>query len=191
MSDHRFAGAVIAFVSLALLAGCGGPSSAEVRRTAVSLAGPMAHKTAAIMVRKTVLAMVAGVTATAGATFTLHGTLQADDCASGSNIENASVEVKNENNKLIGNTTTSLNQFGPLKPGDDTAANRAYLKAQDPARRNSLLAIMAYCKVSWAAEVQRAQRYQIKIGTHEGPVYTFDQLQKLNWHLDLNLNSSS
>ena len=92
---------------------------------------------------------------------TLTGTLEASECGGGYDIKNASVEIRDESDKLIGATTTSIND---IQTGFG-------------------------CKVSFTVEgLPQAEFYQITIGTHGGPSYTFDELEANNWNIALNLD---
>jgi hypothetical protein len=102
-------------------------------------------------------------TSTPVPTFTLMGTLQAPVCGSGYNIEYANVIVRDENNTVIGNATTSAN-----------------VNSADTSKP---------CVVQFVVpNLRKAERYQIRIGTHDGPTYTFDELQSRNWTIQLYLN---
>jgi len=90
-------------------------------------------------------------------TFQLVATLSAPECGGGYNIENAAVDIRDQNDKLIGAASTGIDEAGPG------------------------------CKVSFAVAVPKASFYQIKIGTHSGPSYSFDELQSMNFHVDLSL----
>lgn len=45
----------------------------------------------------------------------------------------------------------------------------------------------SYCEVQFSGYVGRAKMYQLTIGTHHGPAYTFDEMQQMRWNLDLHL----
>jgi hypothetical protein len=89
----------------------------------------------------------------------MTGTLSADECGGGYDIANANVEVRDEADKIIGAGNTS---------GD-----------------------MGYgvgCKVEFTIlDLPDADFYQITIGSHGGPTYTMDELDALNWNLELSL----
>jgi len=70
--------------------------------------------------------------------------------------------VRNENNTIIGNATTSFNTL-------TTAGS-------------------AKCHVTFTAKVAPAQRYQVEIGSHTGPVYSIGEMKAHHWHIDLNLS---
>jgi hypothetical protein len=90
---------------------------------------------------------------------TITGTLSAPQCGGGYDIINANVEVRNENDTLIGSATT-------VKKAD----------------------VGGQCTVGFTIpEVPQAKFYSIKIGSHSGPNYSFDQMQQNNWTVDLSL----
>jgi len=44
------------------------------------------------------------------------------------------------------------------------------------------------CITTFKATVPRALFYQMTIGTHGAPTYSFDEMQKLGWKVTLSLN---
>jgi hypothetical protein len=78
----------------------------------------------------------------------LTGTITAPECGGGYEIENANVDVRDQNDTLIGATTTGLDQ--------GTGSG---------------------CTTSFSLQVPKATFYQAKIGTLGGPSYTFAELQ--------------
>jgi hypothetical protein len=79
---------------------------------------------------------------------TLSGTLEAPDCAGGWDIANAVVEVTDESGKLIGSSSTGSNEL--------TGHG---------------------CKVSFTVpDVPKAKFYQLKVGTHGAPSYSYSDL---------------
>jgi hypothetical protein len=89
---------------------------------------------------------------------TIVGALEAPECGGGYDIENAGVEIRNETDKLIGSTTTS----------SDVGENG--------------------CKVTFTVDdVPKASFYQIQIGTHGGPSYTYEEMKSRGWQVDLSL----
>jgi hypothetical protein len=93
-------------------------------------------------------------------TFLVTGTITAPDCFGGFAISNANVTITNERNEIVGATATSeCHNVSTTRTG-----------------------------TSFTLNVKRAEFYQIKIGTHGGPTYTFDQMQQMGWHLTLTLN---
>jgi hypothetical protein len=91
---------------------------------------------------------------------TLRGQLRAPECGGGYAIENASVEVRDENGTLIGSGFTSSDQI--------TAGSA--------------------CRVDFQVDdIPKADFYQVKIGTHGGPSYTYEQLSSQDWFLSLTL----
>jgi hypothetical protein len=92
---------------------------------------------------------------------TLTGTLSAPQCGGGYSITNANIEVKDQAGKLIGAGTTGSNNG---------------------------LASAGGCEVSFVIDnLPKANFYQVTIGTHGGPSYTYDELAALHWQLDLSL----
>jgi hypothetical protein len=91
---------------------------------------------------------------------TLTGSLEAPECGGGYDITFATVEVRDESNKLIGSSTT----------GVDTLAGTG-------------------CVVEFTIQgLPEADFYQIEIGTHGGPSYTFEELETANWDIELTLD---
>jgi len=87
---------------------------------------------------------------------------KAPQCGAGYNIKNATVEVRDESNKLIGAGSTSRSDLQPGKA----------------------------CEVLFTIEnLPRARFYQVTIGSHAGPSYTYDQLQARDWKISLSLSS--
>jgi hypothetical protein len=73
--------------------------------------------------------------------------------------ENAFVEIRNQSNDLIGSGST----------GSDSVGDQ--------------------CRVAFTIEdLPKADFYQVKIGTHGGPSYTYDELQSHDWELNLSLD---
>jgi hypothetical protein len=92
-------------------------------------------------------------------THTITGTLTASECDGGYNIANAAVEIRDEKDKLIGAGTTSGNT-----------------------------SVGILCSVTWSIpDVAKASFYQVTIGTHGGPSYSYAELKSDNWTLDLSL----
>jgi zinc ribbon protein len=102
----------------------------------------------------------AGGSAQSPTTYHLTGTLSAPSCDGGYAIENANVFVRNQANELIGSTTSSSDNSS----GYD-------------------------CEVSFAVDVPSATFYTVKVGTHEGPAWSFQELSARNWQIDLSLGS--
>lgn len=93
--------------------------------------------------------------------FTLTGTINAPQCAAGYQIENAAVTVKNETGAIIGATTTGVHEdFSSTKFG---------------------------CTTDFSLSVPKAAFYQVQIGTHGGPAYSFADMQANGWKLALTL----
>jgi hypothetical protein len=117
------------------------------------------------------------------ATYTLKGTIEmpAADCSA--SIWDAPVTVKNESGKVIAVSSTGGNTNpGPTDvPTGDTSA-------QDKAAYNAALAAWnPVCAAAFTVTVPRAQFYQLQIGTHGAPAYSFSELQQDNWHIALSL----
>ncbi|MBV9279215.1 MAG: hypothetical protein JOZ41_03960 [Chloroflexi bacterium] len=98
-----------------------------------------------------------------GVIYRLHGSLWAPVCDQGYDIENDDVVVRDQNNHVIGSGTTGANV---ANPNDITAG----------------------CKVRFSVRVPRATFYQLKIGSHDGPTYSFRQLQAKKWTINLSLS---
>ena len=91
--------------------------------------------------------------------FTLTGSLEAPECGGGYDIEFVSVEIRDQQDRLIGSTTTS---------GDNTGGGG--------------------CSVDFETEVPKATFYQITVGTHGGPSYSFEELQSQDFNVQLSLD---
>jgi hypothetical protein len=90
----------------------------------------------------------------------LEGTLEAPECGGGYAIENANVEVRDESNTLVGAGRT----------GPNTRAG------------------LGRCRVRFTVDdLPKTDFYQVRIGTHDGPSYTFDEMQQAEWDLALTL----
>jgi len=92
----------------------------------------------------------------------LSVTVAAPQCGGGYDLENAAVTVRNEKGTVIGTGATGRN----IAPG--------------PA---------AYCQVDATLVVPKASFYQLAIGTHEAPSYSFADLQARGFKVDLNLGN--
>ena len=93
--------------------------------------------------------------------YKLRGTLEASECGGGYEIEYASVEVRDQNDRIIGSGTT----------GGDTGSG-----------------LGGSCVVEFEVNVPKANFYQVKIGSHGGPSYSFEELQAQDFQLDLSLS---
>jgi hypothetical protein len=91
--------------------------------------------------------------------YKIAGTLSAPECGGGYDIENSSVQIRDQNDKLIGSASTGLDE-------DYTIG----------------------CSVSFEIEVPKAAFYQTTIGTHGGPSYSFAEMGANNWKLELSLD---
>lgn len=93
---------------------------------------------------------------------TITGSITAPECGGGYDIGGASVEVRDESGKLVGAATTSL--------GETTSTG--YL-----------------CTASFTVpDVPKAKFYDVTIGTHGGPSYTYEEMQRNEWTLELSLD---
>lgn len=100
-------------------------------------------------------------TPTPAAQHVIAGTVDAPDCRGGYNLLSSPVMVRNESNTIVGTGTTDDHDSSTTVPG---------------------------CTVHFTVSVGPAQFYQLQIGTHAGPSYTFDELQQANWTIALKLN---
>jgi hypothetical protein len=91
--------------------------------------------------------------------FSLTGTLTAPECGGGYDLEFASVEIRDQQDRLIGSTSTS---------GDSGGSGS--------------------CSVDFEVEVPKATFYQITVGTHGGPSYSFEEMQANNFFVELSLD---
>jgi hypothetical protein len=101
--------------------------------------------------------------ANAAKPYTIHGSLTASECDGGYDIERANVLVRDGHNRVRGVGTTSLDV-------NDSANN-----FDKP------------CKVTFKIGVPKLPFYQISIGSHGGPTYTFNEMVRHNWHITLSL----
>jgi hypothetical protein len=93
----------------------------------------------------------------------LTGSLLAPECGGGYAITQASVEVRDETDTLIGATTT----------GSD-------LQSDDS------------CRVEFTVtDLPGARFYQITIGSHDAPAYSHVELQANGWHVELTLGNTA
>jgi hypothetical protein len=96
--------------------------------------------------------------ATAPTSYHLTGTLSAPSCDGGYNIEYANIYVRNQSDELIGSGTTT----------GDTSSGFG-------------------CEVSFGIDLPRASFYTLKIGSHDGPAYSFEEMTANGWSLSLSL----
>jgi hypothetical protein len=107
-----------------------------------------------------VLSSRGGTSGPLAETHDVKGSLTATECGGGYDIANASVEIRDEKDKLIGSGTTSSN----VNSG-------------------------AGCRVTFTVQdVPKANFYQVTIGTHGGPSYSYSEMKSNNWTLDLSLD---
>ncbi len=81
--------------------------------------------------------------------------------------------MRNERNEVIGSGVAGLTG-DPAKQQHDRLAAR--------------LDLTSPCHVEFSVSVPRAQFYQVMIGTHGGPAYSYEQLQAMNFTLRLTLH---
>jgi hypothetical protein len=92
-------------------------------------------------------------------THDVKGSLTASECGGGYDIENAAVEIRDEKDKIIGSTTTSSDVSSAVG-----------------------------CRVTFTVpDVPKASYYQVTIGTHGGPTWSYSVMKANNWNLDLSL----
>ncbi len=113
---------------------------------------------APVIIGAVILVAIAGFLVTRPKHHTIDGSLSAPECGGGYEIVNANVEVRDQDNKVIGSTITGF---------DDRDSPQ--------------------CSVTFTVDVPKADYYQIKIGTHAGPSYSFDEMESNHWRLDLSL----
>lgn len=98
-------------------------------------------------------------------THSLTGVLAANECGGYTQISAASVEVRDENDKLIGSTTATPN-VGP---------HSGYS-----------------CSVKFTVpDVPKAGFYQVTVGSHDGPTYSYAEMEAADWNLELSLGKPS
>jgi len=119
-----------------------------------------------------VLALVAmALTACGETSNTMKGTLTVidietlgtgDPCGGGYDVEHASVDVRDQGDHLIGAATTGSNVST-----DDLI-----------------------CTVHFTVEnLPDVKFYQITIGSHEGPAYSLEEMERMDWKVDLSLGA--
>ncbi len=106
-----------------------------------------------------VLSSRGGTTGPLAERHTIVGTLEASECGGGYDITFANVEVRDESDKLIGSGATGANE---------STGGR--------------------CVVTFTIEdVPKASFYQIRIGSHDGPTYSYADMKAAGWTLQLTL----
>jgi hypothetical protein len=132
--------------------------------------------------------------------------LTATKCGGGFNVTNASVVVRDEHDTVIGAATTGDNLAPrPAPPpgalliydmnGDyDTRtrteneqAQAARFTSQDLAAIATWVAAVQLCQVKFFVNVPKAAFYQMIIGTHKSPTYSFDEMLAMGFRLELSL----
>lgn len=111
--------------------------------------------------------------------FVLDGHLTAPACGGGYAIEGSGVVVRNEQNEVIGSAKTELR----VNTADATAEAKA--RSEGTFRQDSR---RWECEVSYSVTLPRAKFYIVKIGSHDGPAYSFDELASRNWRIDSTLS---
>jgi hypothetical protein len=109
-------------------------------------------------------------------TYHLKGSLTAPHCLGGYNIIDAAVTVRNEKNEIIASTTTTA---------DDKA--RAVAAVERSISELGRGQSGAECRVQFQSPVPVAKFYQITIGTHSAPSYSFDEMHSRSFAVDLDL----
>jgi len=99
-----------------------------------------------------------GIASRGDGPFDVRGELSAPVCEGGYAIEYAPVTVYNENQKVIATSSTTGNTS------------------------------ISDCTVSFSVEVPREYAYEFRVGTHGGPVYTYDELKSQDFELSLTLD---
>lgn len=110
---------------------------------------------------------------TAIPTYTLRGTLDDQNGCLSSDVEGANVVIRDQDNRVIASTTTSRN----VNHQKYKYVGRVKLPDFD-------------CIVRFTATVPKAVMYQTMIGAHAAPVYSFAQMQRMRWHVNLVLNAT-
>ena len=91
--------------------------------------------------------------------YTMTGEIRAPECGGGYDLEGSAVEVRDQNDKLIGAATAGINQAG----------------------------VGEGCTVEFSVRVPRASFYQLQFGTHGAPTYSFEDMVLTAWSLELTL----
>lgn len=98
-------------------------------------------------------------------THEISGRLAAPECGGGFSIDHSQVELRNEKNEIIGSAQTSQNKIPMF---EDLG-----------------------CVVSFSVpNVPETKFYSIKIGTHQGPNYSLQQLRAGDWEMTLGLDDA-
>lgn len=106
-------------------------------------------------------------------------TLTAPECGGGYDLLGAAVVVTDEHGTIIGSGTATGGYKPPVySPGShDSSGGPAPVDASH-----------AGCTVTSQVRVPRATFYSVKVGTHSGRPYSYDDLQKQGWKLVLSLS---
>jgi len=132
--------------------------------------------------------------------------LTATKCGGGFNVTNASVVVRDEHDTVIGAATTGENVAPrPTPPPgalllyevngdpltrfrtDDDRAQVVRLTSQDYAAIAVWVAAVQLCQVKFFVNVPKAAFYQMTIGTHKSPTYSFDEMLAQGFRQELTL----
>lgn len=107
-----------------------------------------------------VLSSRGGTSGPLAETHDIKGSLTASECGGGFDIEGAAVEIRDEKDKLIGAGSTSFDQGSGVG-----------------------------CRVTFTIpDVPKASFYQVNIGTHGGPSYSYSEMKANGWTLTLSLD---
>lgn len=136
---------------------------------------------------------IQGVVKATPATFSdITGQAQSDACRD-YKLESAQVIVKNESGTILATGSTGANaRPKPTEPPADEQADvrqHGLIGASKQAVQDEYDFALAYdsCLVTFTATVPRANFYQMTIGTHAAPTYSFDQMVQMGWAVSLSL----
>lgn len=174
---------LVSAAAILLLAGCSSSAKPVAQQ-------PAASGTAATLVH-------AATSPTPGA-YNLTGTISAEprgqhvSACDTYSLANVPVTVRDEHGTVLAVTQTGENvrpEPTPIPAEEQAYARQHGTTATDAIFRDYQEYDHAYhlCRTEFRVSVPLAAFYQIKIGTHDGAPYSFDQLQSMGWHLDLSL----
>jgi hypothetical protein len=184
--------------------------------TAPAAATPLALQASALVPTLPTIGPDTGIVYPTPVSYLLRGSITAPDCASGYNLDGAPVTIRNERNEVIGSgpaqvtyqtqqaeqriaqaqaaMQSATNQLvntvngPPSSPQDAVSRFRQANDAADAARRQYEQTASGFqCVAMFAVSVPEARFYQIQVGTHSGPSYSFDDLRTADFKLDLSL----
>ncbi|MBA3738743.1 MAG: hypothetical protein H0W97_09245 [Actinobacteria bacterium] len=122
-----------------------------------------------MMRARALLVFMVALGACGGGGQALTGSVEAPECGGGYDLEFADVELRNASGEIIGSATTSEDKATDL-PGN--------VSDDDPT-----------CRVEFAIDdVPDSTFYELKIGSHDGPTYSADELEQQDWHVELSLS---